>query len=42
LLWFQGNDVNELKSEKEKRLAKIASIQEEIKAIDEKIAELEG
>lgn len=37
--WFfvllQGNDVEELKKEKERRL-------EEIKAIDEKIAELEG
>ena len=34
-MWLQGNDVEELKREKEKRL-------EEIKAIDEKIAELEG
>ena len=33
-MWLQGNDVEELKKEKEKRL-------EEIKAIDEKIAELE-
>lgn len=33
-MWLQGNDVEELKREKEKRL-------EEIKAIDEKIAELE-
>jgi hypothetical protein len=36
--WFfvllQGNDIEELKKEKERRL-------EEIKAIDEKIAELE-
>lgn len=42
LLWFQGNSVEELKNEKEKRLAKIANIKEEIKAIDEKIAELES
>ena len=33
-MWLQGNDVEELKKEREKRL-------EEIKAIDEKIAELE-
>ena len=33
--WFQCNDVEELKAKKEKLLA-------EVKAIDEKIAELEG
>ena len=33
--WFQCNDVEELKEKKEKLLA-------EVKAIDEKIAELEG
>ena len=35
LAWFQCNDVEELKEKKEKLLA-------EVKAIDEKIAELEG
>ena len=34
-MWLQGNDVEELKKEREKRL-------EEIKAIDEKIAELKS
>ena len=32
-IWLQGNDVAELEKEKQKRL-------EEIKAIDEKIAEI--
>lgn len=41
-VWFQGNDVAELKREKQKRLDKIEQIKEEVKAIDEKIAELEG
>ena len=35
LVWFQCNDVEELKAKKEKLLA-------EVKAIDEKIAKLEG
>lgn len=34
-VWFQCNDVAELKAKKEKLL-------EEVKAIDEKIKELEG
>jgi cell division protein FtsB len=41
-LWFQGNDVAELNAEKQKRLEKIEKLKEEVKAIDEKIAELEG
>ena len=40
--WFMCNDVAELKTEKEKRLEKIEKLKEEVKAIDEKIAELEG
>ena len=41
-LWFQGNDVAELNAEKQKRLEKIEKLKEEVKAIDVKIAELEG
>lgn len=41
-VWFQGNNVAELKAEKQKRLDKIERLKEEVKAIDEKIAELEG
>lgn len=41
-IWFQGNDVAELKAEKQKRLEKIEKLNAEVKAIDEKIAELEG
>lgn len=41
-MWFQGNDVAELEAEKAKRLEKIEKLNEEVKAIDEKIAELKG
>lgn len=41
-VWFQGNDVAELKAEKQKRLEKIEQLKAEVKAIDEKIAELKG
>lgn len=41
-VWFQGNDVAEMKAEKQKRLDKIEQLNEEVKAIDEKIKELEG
>ena len=39
---FQGTGIDDLKAEKEKRLEKIERLKEEVKAIDEKIAELEG
>lgn len=41
-MWFQGNDVTELEAEKQKRLDKIEQLKEEVKAIDEKIAEIKG
>ena len=41
-MWFQGNDVAELEAEKQKRLDKIEQLKEEVKAIDEKIAEIKG
>ena len=40
--WFQCNDVAELKKAKQKKLDMIEQLKEEVKAIDEKIAELEG
>lgn len=39
-MWLQGNDVAELEKEKQKRLEKIEMLKAEIKAIDEKIVEL--
>ena len=41
-MWLQGNDVAELEKEKQKRLEKIEMLKAEIKAIDEKIVELNG
>lgn len=40
--FFQGDDVKELEKEKEKRLEKIERLTEEVKAIDEKIAEIKS
>ena len=42
LLWFQCDDVAELKKAKQKKLDRIDELKEEVKAIDEKIAKLEG
>lgn len=39
---FQGTGIDDLKAEKQKRLDKIEKLNAEVKAIDEKIAELEG
>ena len=39
---FQGTGIDDLKAEKQKRVEKIERLTEEVKAIDEKIAELEG
>ena len=41
-MWLQGNDVAELEKEKQKRLEKIEMLKAEIKAIDEKIVEING
>lgn len=41
-MWLQGDDVAELKAEKQKRLDKIEKLQEEVRVIDEKIKEFEG
>lgn len=41
-LLFQGTGVDDLKAEKQKRLDKIEQLKEEVKVIDEKIAEIEG
>lgn len=41
-IWFQKNSVAELKKDREKLLDKKAKIDEEIKAINERIAELES
>lgn len=40
--WFQCDDVAELEKAKQKKLEQIEELVEEVKAIDEKIAELEG
>lgn len=42
LAWFQCNDKAELEKAKQKKLDMIEQLKEEVKAIDEKIAELEG
>lgn len=41
-MWFQKDNVAELKKDKEKLVEKKANIEEEIKAIDERIKELES
>ena len=41
-MWLQGNDVAELEAEKNKRLEKIEQLKEEVKAIEEKIASMQG
>ena len=42
LLWFQCDNVAELEKAKQKKLEQIAELNEEVKAIDEKIAKIEG
>lgn len=42
LLWFQCNDVAELEKAKQKKLERIEELEEEVKAIDEKIKQLKG
>ena len=42
LLWFHCDDIAELQKAKRKKLDQIHELSEEIKAIDEKIATLEG
>ena len=42
LAWFQCDDKAELEKAKQKKLDMIEQLKEEVKAIDEKIAELEG
>ena len=42
LLWFQCNDKAELEKAKQKKLDMIEQLKEEVKAIDEKIAKIEG
>ena len=42
LLWFQCDNVAELQKAKQKKLDQIHELNEEVKAIDGKIAELEG
>lgn len=42
LAWFQCNDVAELEKAKKKKLDMIEQLNEEVKAIDEKIAKIEG
>lgn len=42
LLWFQCNDVAELEKAKQKKLEQIHELNEEVKAIDEKIAKIKG
>ena len=41
-LWFQCDDVAELEKAKQKKLDQIRDLEEEVKVIDEKIAELKG
>lgn len=40
--WFQKDDVAELKKDREALVKKAADIEEEIKAIDERIAKIEA
>lgn len=40
--FFQGDDVKELEKERDKRLEKIERLTEEVKAIEEKIAEIKS
>lgn len=40
--WFQCDDVAELEKAKQKKLDMIEQLKEEVKAIDEKIAEIKG
>ena len=42
LMWFQCDDVAELEKAKQKKLDMIEQLNEEVKAIDEKIANIEG
>lgn len=41
-VWFQCDDVAELEKAKQKKIEQIEELTEEVKAIDEKIAELKG
>lgn len=41
-MFFQGDDVKELEKERDKRLEKIEKLTEEVKAIEEKIAEIKS
>ena len=41
-IWFQCDDVAELQKAKQKKLDMIEQLKEEVKAIDEKIAKIEG
>ena len=41
-IWFQKDNVAELKKDREKLVEKKAKVDEEIKAIDKRIAELES
>ena len=41
-MWFQCDNVAELEKAKQKKLEQIAELNEEVKAIDEKIKGLEG
>ena len=41
-LWFQCDDVAELEKARQKKLDRIDELKEEVKAIDEKIAKIEG
>ena len=41
-MWFQCDDVAELQKAKQKKLDMIEQLKEEVKAIDEKIAKIEG
>ena len=40
--WFQCNDVVELEKERDKKLARIDELKEEVDAINEKIEDLKG
>lgn len=42
LVWFQCDDLAELEKAKQKKLDRIEELKEEVKAIDEKIAEIKG